>query len=151
MRQSLPGMVIMIILLVLNLFVVPLYQQDIVRWRASEEEMMSDTAALIDKVIDTRTLTDAMLADYNYALAAKYVNYSVKIRREICVVNPDPLNPGKTIVSYVTVDDTSTFEKGDFIIVEVESFGSTPGASVASTIFGMSRPKTNFTLKGKVR
>ena len=151
MRSSVPGMVIGLILVVCMLIVSPLYYVSIIEWAKAESEIMSDTSNLIDKVIDTRVLTDDMLADYNIAVAAKAIKYRTTIIRETKIVNPDPLNPGNTYTTYVLVDDLSTWEQGDIITITVEPIGESIYSRVSKSMLGLSVDSDGFTRSGRVR
>lgn len=151
MRISVPGMVISIILVVLLLVVTPYYCISVVQWAQSENEMMSDVAGLIDRVIDTRILTDDMIADFNLALAAKPLNYSASIMRETIVVNPDPAHPGQTYSTYIMADDIYTWEQGDIITVRVEMFGESLFSAISSKMLGLHMGDSTFQISGRVR
>lgn len=151
MRSSIPGTVIGLILVVCMLIISPLYYVGIIEWAKSESEIMSDTSNLIDKVIDTRVLTDDMLADYNISVAAKAIKYRTVITRETKVVNPDPLNPGNTYTTYVLVDDTSIWKQGDIITITVEPISDSIYNRVSRSMLGLSVDSDGFTLSGRVR
>lgn len=151
MKISIPGVIVYLFLIIITLVAVPLYMISLAHWAKSETEMMSETAELIDKVIDTRTLTEDMLADFNLDLASKELNYKATIYREVKVVNPDPTQAGKTYTAYVLADDITTWEQGDNIVVEVESVGESKFTTLAARLMGLHVGDSKFTLSGRVR
>lgn len=151
MKSSVVGMTVALIILVMLEVVTPFYYIGIIQWARSENEMMSDVTSLVDKVIDTRQLTDDMLADFNLALAAKPLNYTATITRETRVVNPDPQNPGKTYTTYVLADDISQWYQGDIITVHVETFGESIYTVISNRIMGLGTGQNSFQVSGRVR
>lgn len=139
------------ILAVIMLGITPLYYVGIIQWTRSEIIALSETSNLIDEVIDTRELRESTLKEYNINLASTSEYYTAKITRQVRVINPDPLNKGKTYESYVTVDDISTFNQGDFIIVEVKAIGNGTAQVIAQSLLGLGLGDMDFTLAGRVR
>lgn len=151
MKTSIPGAVLLMLLTVLCLIVTPLYYISIIQYAKAENEMMSDVANVIDKVIDTRELTEDMLADLNIALAAKPMNYTLTITRETIVTNPDPSNPGSTYSVYVVADDIYNYRQGDIITIRVEMFGESMMTQIASKLLGLHLADYDYQIAGRVR
>lgn len=151
MRSSVIGTVVSGILVILLLVVTPLYYIGIVEWAKAENEVIADTRNLIDEVIDTRVLTDDMMADYNLSLAAKSNYYRATITREVKVVNPDPLNPGKTHTNYMVVDDITNWNKGDLITVKVEQVGTNYFRTISRAMLGLDIQSNDIQMTGRVR
>ena len=151
MKTSIPGMVFMMLLAALCLIITPIYYISIIQYAKAEKEMMSDGAGVVDRVIDTRVLTDDMIADLNLALAAKPMNYTLAITRETRVTNPDPNNPGSTYTVYVVADDIHNYKQGDIITIRVEMFGESMMTQIAGKLLGMQLAKYDFQVSGRVR
>jgi len=151
MKTSVVGLVLCVFVVLMGVVVLPMYGMAVHQHLKSETEMMSEVAEFIDEVRDTRVLTDDMIADFNLALAAKTNNYTATITRRIKVTNPDPLNPGEVRSTYMVTDNISTWEQGDIIIVEVESFGQTPFSVITSRLMGLNVGNSEFRLAGRVR
>ena len=145
------GGVISLMLAFIFLCFMPLYYTGVIQWARSESEALAATRNLIDEVIDTRQLLNDTLADYNLTIAGLPDYYTTTITRQVKIINPDPLNAGQTYTTYVTVDDNSVYDQGDFIIVEVEPFGMNVFRTMARGLFGLSIPNDGFTLAGRVR
>lgn len=151
MKTSIPGMVFLMLLTALCLIVTPLYYISIIQYAKAENEMMSDVAGVIDRVIDTRNLTEDMIADLHLALAAKPMNYTLTITRETRVTNPDPNNPGSTYTVYVIADDIYHYKQGDIITIRVEMFGESMMTQIAGKLLGMHLAKYDYQVSGRVR
>jgi hypothetical protein len=151
MRSAIPGTVIGIILATFMLVIAPLYYIGIVEWARSQSEVMSDTTELVDKVVDTRVLTEDMRADFNLALASKVYNYRATIMRETKIINPDPLLTGETYTTYVVTDNLSEWEQGDIITVEVEETGGNMFRVIAQGLLGLNIDDNSFRFTARIR
>lgn len=151
MRNAIIGTVICFILAVVCLVVTPMYYIGIIEWARSESEVLSDARNLIDEVIDTRRLTEDMLADFDLALAAKSSYYRATITREVKVINPDPANPGQTYTNYIVMDKMDEWTQGDLIIVDIENIGTNIFRSMARIMLGMNIMDSDIRLVGRVR
>lgn len=151
MKTSVPGAVFLMVLVVLCLVITPMYYISIIQYAKAEDEMMSDVAIVIDKVIDTRELTEDMIADLNLSLAAKPMNYTLSITRETIVTNPDPAHPGSTYSTYIIADDIHHYRKGDIITIRVEMFGGSMMTQIAEKLLGMRVADYDYQVAGRVR
>lgn len=151
MKVSIPGMAFLSLLVVMCLVVTPLYYISIIQYARAESEMMSEVTTTMDKVIDTRVLTEDMIADLNLALAAKPVNYTLTITRETKVINPDPNNLGSTYSTYVVVDNINEYKQGDIITIRVEMFGENMMMQIAEKLLGLRLSDYDFQVSGRVR
>lgn len=151
MKTSVPGAVFLMVLTVLCLIITPMYYISIIQYAKAEDEMMSDVATVIDKVIDTRELTEDMIVDLNLSLAAKPMNYTLSITRETIVTNPDPAHPGSTYSVYIVADDIHHYRQGDIIIIRVEMFGSSMMTQIAEKLLGMRVADYDYQVAGRVR
>ena len=103
--KDIVGSVFALFVAFLLLALTPLYYISTIQWAKSETMILTSARNLIDEVIDTRKLDDAALKEFNLNIAANSEYYTTNIIRQVRAVNPDPLNPGSTYTSYVTVDD----------------------------------------------
>lgn len=160
MRGNVVSNAISMIILTLVLVVTPFYLISIAENVRSDYAVMSETRNLIDEVIDSRTLTDDMLADYNLALASQSDAYRATITREVKVVNPDPQNPGNPsdpndkgsyYTSYQVVDDNRTYNQGDRIVVDIDTVETSFLRNMVRYITNLYHGSSDFTFTGRVR
>lgn len=115
------------------------------------DQALSYTQAFLDKVADTKILTEDMIADFNLEIASCSVGLDARISRETKVINPDPLNPGKTYATYCLTDDIYNWEQGDVITVEVRGVGTSVYEVLAEFMSFITIPSKDFTLARSVR
>lgn len=151
MLKDIVGVVLSVIMSVLLLVVSPMYYIGVIEWARSESEALAYTRNVIDEVIDTRELTDDMLADYNLNMASLSEYYTIEITRKVKVINPDPVHAGQTYTTYMIVDDNRHYNQGDIIIVDVKQIGSNTFQMLARGLMGMTILKDDITLCGRVR
>jgi len=145
------GSVLAIFLGFILLLVTPMYYFSIIQWAKAETVALTAARNLIDEVIDTKEMDDAALATFNMELAALSGYYTATVTRQVKVVNPDPLNPGETYTTYMTVDNNKEYDQGDFIIIEIEPLGVNISQTIARTLMGFQIPDNGVTLAGRVR
>lgn len=150
-KGGFPSTMLNLILLILLCYVFPMMCVSVIQWARAEQEASFDTRTFIDKVIDTRQISEDMLSDYNLALASKSTYYVATIKREVKVTNPVPGNPGETYVTYMTVDNIDSWEQGDIITVEVEAVGLNYFQIIARSFFYMLFEDRSFTYSGRIR
>jgi hypothetical protein len=151
MRMNIPGLALSMIIMVLMLLVCPLYYIGIIEMARSQEIVLAETRNVIDRVIDTREFTDEMREDYMLALASQSTYYRATITRECKVIDPDPVNPGKTRSSYLIADDTSKYVQGDIITIEVNIVGQNFFQTIARSFLGLAIREDNVRLSARVR
>lgn len=151
MRQSVPAIVISILVLFLGLFVLPMYYISIFQWRNDYEIMYNECRNLTDRIIDTREYTEEMEEDFNLAVASTNNTFTASVTREVKMVNPDPLNPGSTYTSYMVTDDIRTYKQGDLVTVTIKQVGLSPLQTIASRILGQVYYTSDITYTARVR
>lgn len=149
--NDIAGKVIGVILVFLMLGVTPLYFTSIIESARDQELIMNATQQLIDGVVDTGQLTQETLDSYYTTLATANGYYNATILHKIKMINPDPSNPGSTYTSYVAVDDIYSYERGDEIIVKVDTLGESYYQKITRSLLGLSVLKEGFSLAGRVR
>lgn len=145
------GSLLSILLAFVLLGVTSIYYVGIIQWAESETQALSYTRSVIDEVIDTRELTDATKEDYDLLMSSLANYYSFEIIRQVKIVEPDPLNPGGTYTSYMTVSDNKHYEQGDLIIINVKPVGLNVAQAVGQSFLGMTSLQDGFSLAGRVR
>lgn len=143
--------IIAVIAIIYLAYITPMYSIGLIQWARSQSEALSYTRDLLDEVTDTRVLTEDMLEDYalNMASASELYKYEI-IRKEKCIM-PDPEHPGQTYTTYIVVDDISTYNQGDKIIIEVKPVGSNMYQVFSSAFSNTSTLNKGFRLAGRVR
>lgn len=149
--ENVVGRVIGIIILFLMLGITPLYYTSIIETARDQELIMNATQQLIDGVVDTGKLTQETLDSYYMTLASADGYYNATILHKIKMVNPDPSNAGSTYTAYVVVDDIYSYERGDEIIIKVDTLGESYYQKITRALIGLSVLKEGFSLAGRVR
>lgn len=149
--HDIPGKVISLlvafVLIVIAPFVVTVTSNEMIDRRAAFMTM----SQFVDGVIDSRTITDQELKEFNAELQSYGMTMDYTIEREIRSVNPDPLNPGQYVRTYVPTDDTRKYNQGDHIILRVRSLGYSSSASLAHSIIGMFIEPFDETITARIR
>lgn len=117
----------------------------------ARRSIVSEVTNFIDETTDTGGFDDARLADFYLGCNAYGPLVDVQITRYVKVVNPDPVNAGQTLTTYIVSTDITTWNKGDIIKVSVEEVGPTGFASFLYRMFHISLAPVEFSLSGRVR
>lgn len=149
--RNVVGYVISLVAIIIMLVITPNFYIGVTQWSRAQSEVLTYTRNLVDEVIDTRELRKDTLDDYFILIASTTELYDATITRKIKCVMPDPVNIGKTYTTYMTVDDVSSFNQGDIIVVKVEPIAPGVFQSLASSLLGMPSLVDGFTLSGRVR
>lgn len=114
--------------------------------------VQNETRNFIDTVVDTRSVSESMLADFKLAMSSVSEYLVVDIEHEVKIIEPDPIaGAGRTRVTYIPSEDLSTFKQGDRIIVTVHTVRSNPYQYISSSITGTAIQDCDFTSCGKIR
>lgn len=151
MKTGVIGLVISIIVSSVTLFLGGMFFIGIILNVQSQHSALSYTRNLVDEVIDSRVLTDDMIADYNLALASLSNDYIAEFYREVRMVNPDPANPGYTYNSYVITDETEKYKQGDVFTIKVNRVGISIYEVIARQVLGLAIREDEIILAGSVR
>lgn len=130
MRKDVMGTVIIGIMLIICGVILPFSLMGVHTWVRSEDAMMNDCKLLVDQIIDARECTDTMLENINYSASQNPIKYVVRVTRKVQQINPHPIDAGRTVTTYMVVDNISRFDQGDMVIVEAFPIGE----SVLQTI-----------------
>ena len=143
--------ILCIVLIFLMLIVAPLLISYKIDDAAVRREILFDVTQFIDKIRDTRIVTQGELnqlyADCNsYGLVV-----DVRVRRLVRYVLVD--DDGVASVDYFINDDDSaleSFSKGDGVQVTVTEIGVSPARGYMYSVFGAESGPLEFTLAGIV-
>lgn len=117
----------------------------------SRRSIVNEVTNFIDKVTDSKTLTDDMLEDFYLGVSSYGPLVDVTVTRMVKEVNPDPLNPGETFTAYVVSDNIYEWNQGDFIKVDVEIIGYTGTEQFVMNTVGLMLPDFNYSEAGRIR
>ena len=151
MKVSIPGLLISLILCLYLVIIFPIGCIAVVEYSRGVEMAMSDTAELLDIIADTGYLSEDMLADYSLALASNPLNFTMELTRKTEVINPDPLNPGKTYSVHMVTDDIYNWKQGDIVKISVKQVGTNLYQEIARILCMLNIPDGDFTLARSVR
>jgi hypothetical protein len=154
MSKNFIGSVILVAIIVVGFLFMPIYYMAQIDMSRAQEELLNETQLFIDKVADTKKITQRDLEDFTLAMAGTTVPVKFEIIREVHQVNPDPAStttPRATYSSWVPVDDISKFNDGDILIVRVDQIGKSLYQSFTVRALGMYTPEVDFTLSRMVR
>lgn len=149
--RDLPGKFVGIILAVILCTVVPF--QIIV----AEEEMINrrliveDMRDYVDAIIDGRVNSDADRKAFESKLASYGLLLDYEIIRYSRSVNPDPLSGDSYYVTYIQMDDITTFNKGDKIELHVYQLSGSTTGNIARRLTGMFMRNFDVRITARVR
>lgn len=154
MSKNFIGTVILLSIIVVGFLFMPVYYAAQIDMAKAQEELLNETQLFLDKVADTKVITDKDLEDFTLAMAGTTVPVKFTIYREARQVNPDPASttiPKATHTTWVPTDDIYRYDDGDIIIVEVTQIGENFYQSFSLRALGMFTPKISFRLSRMVR
>ena len=70
MVKDIIGNVVSAIMIVVMLFVTPMYYVGIIQWARDESQALAWTRAVVDEIIDSKELVDSTLEEYNIKMAS---------------------------------------------------------------------------------
>ncbi len=150
MVKDIIGNVVSAIMIVVMLFVTPMYYVGIIQWARDESQALAWTRAVVDEIIDSKELVDSTLEEYNIKMASLSTYYNTTITRQKKITNPAYDGDG-TYTSYVTVDDNRHYDQGDLVIIHVKQIGAPLYQAIARVLLGAQMPSDEFTIPGRVR
>ena len=141
------GILVAFILLVVAPFVVTVTTNEMIDRRAAFMTMCD----FVDGVIDSRAITENELREFNSELQSYGMTMDYTIMREMRSVDPDPLNPGDYVRTYIPTDDYMHYNQGDHIILHVKSLGYSSSSSLAHSLAGMYIDPFDETIVARIR
>lgn len=141
------GILIAFALLIVAPFVVTVTTTEMIDRRAAFMCMCD----FVDGVIDSRQITENELREFHAELQSYGMTMDYTIIREVRSVDPDPLNPGNYVRTYIPTDDNMNYNQGDHIILHVKSLGYSSSTSLAHSIAGMYIKPFDETIVARIR
>lgn len=153
MRQSVVSTIIAILILFVSLIVLPAYFIGVISWRSDMNICQVAARNFVDIVIDNGKITDKAITDLNLSVASCSGSFSYEYYREEKVVNPDPDNPGKYLVTYahVDVDQNTQWRTGDICTIVIKQDSMNLFQRISMSLLSMSYNNIEIRLSGMVR
>lgn len=154
MAKNFIGTIIICAIVVVGFLFMPTYYMAQIDMARAQEELLCEVELFLDKVADTKIITEDDIKDFTLAMAGTSVPVTFEILREARQVNPDPTSitiPKKTYTTWIPTDDIYEYDDGDIIIVRVEQVGQNFYQSFSRRALGMYTPEVEFTLSRMVR
>ena len=86
------------------LYLLVMYSEAVVSQELSDQrEIISATDEFVDKIIDSREVTDAMVREYEARLASYSSLVTYEVSREMRVLEPDSMNSGEHVPDILSV------------------------------------------------
>lgn len=105
----------------------------------------------LDEVIDSRTVTDAALAELNINLASYGIIVDYEITRYALSIDPDPVTGNAYTTSYIVTDDNRHYNKGDKLSIRVYTVGYSSTQALAHKLTGMFVKDLDETITVRIR
>ena len=153
MRNSIMGLVLGVIVLFVGMILMPIYYNACMDWRDDMNTAQTAARNFVDKVIDTRTVSEEALTDLNLALATTTCNFTYKYYRETKVVNPDTSGVSVTHTTWqaAEITDSTIWKTGDIITIEIEQSSVGLFQRFAQGFLGLGFNRRTVRLSGMVR
>lgn len=134
------------------LYLLVMYSEAVVSQELSDQrEIISATDEFVDKIIDSREVTDAMVREYEARLASYSSLVTYEVSREMRVLEPDSMNSGEHVPSYIVADTNTRYNQGDLVVVRVKERNYGSGMSFVHSIFSIFVPKLDIRIADRVR
>lgn len=152
MRNSITGIVIGVIILFIGAILLPIYFIACINWRDDMNTAQTAARNFVDKVIDTREVSEEALTDLNLALATTTCNFNYTYYRETKVVNPGETD-GSTHTTWQPAEITSNtiWKTGDIVTIEITQTSDGLFQRFAQGFLGMGFNRREVRLSGMVR
>ena len=141
------GMLLAFILVVLGPFVISTTSVEMIDRRSAFMAMCE----FVDGVIDSRQITEAELRAFNAEMQSFGMTMDYTITREMRSVDPDPLNPGEYVRTYIPTDNNYVYNQGDHITLHVWSIGYSSSTSLSHSITSMFVKPFDETITARIR
>lgn len=156
MRISIPSLVLSVILLFLSLIVLPIYFVSIINYRDDLNTVQTASRNFIDRAIDTKEITEDMVADLNLQLASCNSTFTYTVSKEVKVTNPKGDGSGEVVTTWIYTDVNdglvgTTFASGDFVTITVRQVGISVFQRLSSGFLGTQYHTRECNLSGMVR
>lgn len=150
--RDIPGKLLGIFLAVALMIIMPFVTVTVESSMIDRREIIMAVTDFIDEVVDSRNITDTMLAKLNTDISSHGILVDYEIEHYCRSVDPDPLNPGDYYTTFVKdVKDIHEFQKGDKISVHIFSTGYSAAETISHKLAGLFIPKLDETLTARIR
>lgn len=149
--NDIPGKFLGIILVAALCIMMPFVNVTINEEIDARHLIIEDMSDYIDSITDGRVNSDADQKAFEAKLASYGMVLDYEVTRQARTVNPDPFSQDDYYVSYVEMDDTTHFEKGDKVTVHVWQVSGTTTGNIARRIAGIFSRDLDFTITARVR
>lgn len=168
MRNSVPAMVVSIILLFFNMIIAPSYFIGMINWRNDMNVAQTAARDFIDRAIDGSGVSDDMIADLNLSLASCTCTFEYDVKHETRLINPANGTPGstdqyttgivmtepdssKSIVTQWVPTNSDVYSQGDIITIEIRQTSSNIFQQLAKNFLSSSYNNKTIRFSGMVR
>ena len=148
--HDIPGKVlwtVVCVFILLGLFGITVVEGELL----DKRDLYVDMCDFVDGVVDSRVITDAELQAFNTQIASYGFSVDYTIERYVRAVNPDPLNEGEVVPTWIMVDDNRNYNQGDKIVLHVWSIGGTRSGNLLSGLNLFRTSKFDRTVPARVR
>lgn len=150
MPKDIPGKFIGILVAFVLCIVAPFVNTTVSNEMVDRRSIINDVTNFIDEVVDSRTITDAMLDELNVNLASHGMSVDYEITHYARSVDPDPTKDGDYYITYLERDDYN-FAKGDKIAVRVYITSYSTTQSLAHKLAGIFVKDLDETITARIR
>lgn len=141
------GVFLAFVLIVVAPFVITVTTTEMLDRRAAYMTMCE----FVDGVIDSREITDSELKEFNSKIQSYGMTMDYTITREMRSVDPDPINPGEYVRTYIPTEKNMKYNQGDHIILRVHALGYSSSSSLAHSLVGMFVEDFDETIVARIR
>ena len=149
--HDLPGKIIGIVIAFVLVVIMPFVNTTVEDEMLDRRAVIDDVRNFIDEVVDSRSVTDAMLDELNVNLASYGMTVDYEIKHYVRSVNADPTSDEDYYVTYVQSDNIRNYEKGDKISVRVYTVGYSATETLAHKLTGVFMRDLDETITARVR
>lgn len=154
MSKNFVGIIIQVILIIVGYVFMALYYVGLIDTSRAQTVLLNEAQLVIDKIADSKEITQADLDDYALAFASTSIPVKFTIIRKVKAVNPDPLSttiPKRTITTWIPTNNIQNWEQGDIVVIKVEQLGNSFSQDFAQRVLHAQISKVNFQLSKMVR
>lgn len=150
--KDIPGKFIGLLVAVALMIIMPFVSVTVESSMIDRREIIIAVTNFIDEVVDSRNITDAMIAELNTNLASHGMLVDYEIEHYCRSVDPDPLHEGHYYITYVKdVGNSHKYVKGDKISVHVYSTSYSAAETISHKLSGLFIPKLDETITARIR
>ena len=149
--HDIPGKVIGILLSFFLVVVAPFAVTVTTTEMLNRRDAYMTMCDFVDGVVDSRQITNAELKEFNAKIQTYGMTMDYSVTREIRSVDPDPINQGKYIRTYIPTSEWKTYNQGDHIVLRVRAIGYSSSVGLAHSLIGMFVDDFDETIVARIR